>query len=149
MEKHEVWKSKETDGLRHYGYGTEWGKGELQRRYKLCVPRKGNCAASFPISMRWRLAPASRRLRRRPSQPDTRTEEEQKKNLKCRIIKYNLTAAWDRAFGNRNGARWHCKEDPNYAFPEIKLRGLVPNFHIYTSVSSPSRTAELRRHKKG
>jgi hypothetical protein len=29
----------------------------------------------------------------------------------------------------------HCKEDSNYVFPEIKLRGLVPNFHIHTSVS--------------
>jgi hypothetical protein len=27
------------------------------------------------------------------------------------------------------------KEDSNYVFPEIKLRGLVQNFHIYTSVS--------------
>jgi hypothetical protein len=26
------------------------------------------------------------------------------------------------------------KEDSNYVFLEIKLRGLVPNFHIYTSV---------------
>ncbi len=24
----------------------------------------------------------------------------------------------------------HCKEDPIYGFPEMKLRGLVPNFHI-------------------
>jgi hypothetical protein len=22
----------------------------------------------------------------------------------------------------------HCKEDSNYVFPEIKLRGLIPNF---------------------
>jgi len=29
----------------------------------------------------------------------------------------------------------HCKEDPIYVFPEMKLRGLVPNFHIYVSVS--------------
>jgi hypothetical protein len=29
----------------------------------------------------------------------------------------------------------HCKEDSNYVFPEIKLRGLVPNFNIHTSVS--------------
>jgi len=29
----------------------------------------------------------------------------------------------------------HCKENSNDLFPEIKLRGLVPNFHIYTSVS--------------
>jgi hypothetical protein len=29
----------------------------------------------------------------------------------------------------------HCKEDSNYVFLEIKLRGLVPNFHIHTSVS--------------
>jgi len=29
----------------------------------------------------------------------------------------------------------HCKEDPIYLFPEIKLRGLVPGFHIHTSVS--------------
>jgi hypothetical protein len=28
-----------------------------------------------------------------------------------------------------------CKEDPNYGFPEMKLRGLVPNFHIHISVS--------------
>jgi hypothetical protein len=29
----------------------------------------------------------------------------------------------------------HCQEDSNYVFPEIKLRGLVPNIHIHTSVS--------------
>jgi hypothetical protein len=29
----------------------------------------------------------------------------------------------------------HCKEDSNYVFLEIKLRGLVPSFHIHTSVS--------------
>jgi hypothetical protein len=28
-----------------------------------------------------------------------------------------------------------CKEEPIYVFPEMKLRGLVPNFHIYASVS--------------
>ncbi len=31
--------------------------------------------------------------------------------------------------------RLHCKEDSNYVFPEIKLRGLRPNFHIHVSVS--------------
>jgi hypothetical protein len=25
----------------------------------------------------------------------------------------------------------HCKENPIYVFPEKKLRGLRPNFHIY------------------
>ncbi len=25
----------------------------------------------------------------------------------------------------------HCKEDLNYVFPDIKLCGLVPNFHIH------------------
>jgi hypothetical protein len=29
----------------------------------------------------------------------------------------------------------HCKEDPIYVFPEMKLHGLVPNFHIYVSVN--------------
>ncbi len=29
----------------------------------------------------------------------------------------------------------HCKEDSNYVFPEIKLHGLVPNFHIHKSAS--------------
>jgi hypothetical protein len=33
------------------------------------------------------------------------------------------------------GSRLHCKEDPIYEFPEIKLRGLVPNFNIPVSVS--------------
>jgi hypothetical protein len=28
----------------------------------------------------------------------------------------------------------HCKEDPIYVFPEMKLRGLVSNFHIHVSV---------------
>ncbi len=27
------------------------------------------------------------------------------------------------------------KQDPIYVFPEMKLRGLIPNFHIYVSVS--------------
>ena len=30
----------------------------------------------------------------------------------------------------------HCKEDPIYVFQEMKLRGLVPNFHIHVSVSN-------------
>ncbi len=30
----------------------------------------------------------------------------------------------------------HCKEDLNYVFPDIKLRGFVPNFHIHTFVSN-------------
>ncbi len=30
----------------------------------------------------------------------------------------------------------HCKEDPIYVFPEMKLRGLVPIFHIHVSVSN-------------
>jgi hypothetical protein len=30
----------------------------------------------------------------------------------------------------------HCKQDPIYVFPEMKLRGLrLPNFHIHVSVS--------------
>ncbi len=29
----------------------------------------------------------------------------------------------------------HCKQDPIYLFPEMTLRGLVPNFHVYVSVS--------------
>ncbi len=29
----------------------------------------------------------------------------------------------------------HCKEDSIYVFPEKKLRGLSPNFHIHVSVS--------------
>jgi hypothetical protein len=28
-----------------------------------------------------------------------------------------------------------CKEDSNYVFPDIELRGLVLNFHIHTSAS--------------
>jgi hypothetical protein len=29
----------------------------------------------------------------------------------------------------------HCKQDPIYVIPEMKLRGLMPNFHIHVSVS--------------
>jgi hypothetical protein len=29
----------------------------------------------------------------------------------------------------------NCKEDSNYVFPEIKLRGLIPSFQIHTSAS--------------
>ncbi len=29
----------------------------------------------------------------------------------------------------------HCKQDPIYVFPEMKLCDLVPNFHIHVSVS--------------
>jgi hypothetical protein len=29
----------------------------------------------------------------------------------------------------------HCKQDPVYVPPEMKLRVLVPNFHIHVSVS--------------
>ena len=28
----------------------------------------------------------------------------------------------------------HCKKDPIYVFPEMKLRGLLPNFHIHVSL---------------
>ncbi len=30
---------------------------------------------------------------------------------------------------------WHCKDDPIYVFPEMKLHGLVPNLHIHVSVN--------------
>jgi hypothetical protein len=29
----------------------------------------------------------------------------------------------------------HCEEDPIYVFPDIKLRGLVPNFHFHVSLT--------------
>ncbi len=29
----------------------------------------------------------------------------------------------------------HCTENSNHIFPEMKLRGLVPNFHFHISVS--------------
>ncbi len=29
----------------------------------------------------------------------------------------------------------HCKGYPIYVFPEMKLRGLVPNFHIHVSLT--------------
>jgi hypothetical protein len=29
----------------------------------------------------------------------------------------------------------HCKQDPIDVFPDVKLRGLVPNVHIHVSVS--------------
>ncbi len=29
----------------------------------------------------------------------------------------------------------HCKPDPIYEFPEMKQRGLIPNFHIHVTVS--------------
>jgi hypothetical protein len=32
----------------------------------------------------------------------------------------------------------HRKEDPIYFFPEMKLRGLSPNFHIYVFLSDLS-----------
>jgi hypothetical protein len=31
-------------------------------------------------------------------------------------------------------AKTHCKEDPIYVFPENKLRGLSPNFHIHIHI---------------
>jgi hypothetical protein len=40
----------------------------------------------------------------------------------------------DRCWGG-SVAVMHCKEDPNDVFPEMKLQGLVPNFHIHVSVS--------------
>ncbi len=30
--------------------------------------------------------------------------------------------------------RQHCKQDPFYVFPEMRLRGLLPNFHIHVSL---------------
>jgi hypothetical protein len=40
----------------------------------------------------------------------------------------------------------HCTEDPIDVFPEMKLRGLVPNFHILVSVSDlyiPTKTRSV------
>ncbi len=31
---------------------------------------------------------------------------------------------------------YHSKKDPIYVFPEMKLHGLVPNFHIHVSESN-------------
>jgi hypothetical protein len=31
------------------------------------------------------------------------------------------------------GSQEHCKQDPIYVFPEMKLRGLIPKFHIHVS----------------
>ena len=32
--------------------------------------------------------------------------------------------------------RLHCRQDRIYVFPEMKLSGLVPNFHTHVSVSN-------------
>jgi hypothetical protein len=39
------------------------------------------------------------------------------------------------ARAREGGDEPHCKEDPIYVFPIMKLRGLFPNFHIHVSVS--------------
>jgi hypothetical protein len=39
------------------------------------------------------------------------------------------------AMGLYHSPRTHCKEDPIYVFPEMKLRGLIPNIHRCLSVS--------------
>jgi hypothetical protein len=31
---------------------------------------------------------------------------------------------------------WHFTENPTNVFPEMKLRGLVPNFYIHVSVNN-------------
>jgi hypothetical protein len=36
---------------------------------------------------------------------------------------------------NKTTITLHCKEDPIYLFPEMKLRILSPNFHIHISAS--------------
>ncbi len=38
-------------------------------------------------------------------------------------------------YGGAVRARSHCNENPIYVFPEKKLSGLRPNFHIHVSVS--------------
>ncbi len=67
--------------------------------------QKWNCAASFPIS----TFTYRGGMKDRPSFP---------------ILQYL-----------KGLCRQYCKQDPIYAFPEIKLRGLVPNFHIHVPVS--------------
>ncbi len=42
---------------------------------------------------------------------------------------------WDCPIVLRLSHTLHCKQDPIYVFPEMKLRGLFPNFHIHVSVS--------------
>jgi hypothetical protein len=36
---------------------------------------------------------------------------------------------------HQRNKRLHCRQDPIYVFPEIKLYSLVPNFRIHVSVS--------------
>jgi hypothetical protein len=48
-----------------------------------------------------------------------------------------LRAFQGKSFSTRGEGEYHthCKQDPIYAFPEMKLRGLVPSFHSQVSVS--------------
>jgi hypothetical protein len=51
-----------------------------------------------------------------------------------------------------SGEAVHCTENPTYVFPEMKLRGLVPNSYLHVSVSYfyfQDRSAHLAAAKKG
>ncbi len=39
------------------------------------------------------------------------------------------------AFSEQHTLQMHCTENLKQAFPELKLRGLVPNLYIHVSVS--------------
>jgi hypothetical protein len=41
-----------------------------------------------------------------------------------------------------------CKQDPIYVLPELKLRGLVPNFHIHVPVSDLYISTQYSRSSK-
>jgi hypothetical protein len=77
----------------------------LQTRSDLCIPRN-EMRASFPMS--------------------TFTYHWGMKDRPCfPILQYMYL---------KGLCRPHCKQDPIYVFPVMKLRGLVPNFHIQISL---------------
>jgi hypothetical protein len=56
------------------------------------------------------------------------------------IWSIQYTGQWRRDYMQQNYWRRytlqiHCTENSKQIFPEMKLRGLVPNFHIHVSVS--------------
>jgi hypothetical protein len=65
-----------------------------------------------------------------PSSPRQRTPSAATPSAHSRSATFFvLSKASPSILGERGST--HCKQDPIYVFPEMKLRGLVPNFHIH------------------
>jgi hypothetical protein len=71
---------------------------------------------------------------------------------RCVYAKRALCCSWMCLVNTSKGPELHCTENLKQIFPEMKLRGLVPNFYINVSVSDlliPTIGQQMQYSKKG